>query len=132
MQLVGRRNTIASPDRAAFGDRLRQIRKSQALTQTELGARMGISQRLVAYYESEGGSPSPELVVRFAEALEIAPDALLGTQKKKRAHTDAPSPESVRVWKRFRRIQELPESDRKTVLRMIDAFVEGATRKKRA
>jgi transcriptional regulator with XRE-family HTH domain len=130
MQLVGRRKTIVSPDRAAFGDRLKQIRKSQGLTQTELGARMGISQRLVAYYESEGGSPSPELVVRFAEALEVNPDALLGTQKKKRPAAE--SPENVRVWKRFRRIQELPESDRKTVLRMIDAFVEGATRKKRA
>jgi hypothetical protein len=42
------------------------------------------------------------------------------------------SPDSVRVWKRFRRIQELPESDRKTALRMIDAFVEGASRKRRA
>jgi transcriptional regulator with XRE-family HTH domain len=93
---------------------------------------MGISQRLVAYYEAEGGSPSPELLVRFAEALEVAPDALLGTEKKKRGRVEAASPDSVRVWKRFRRIQELPESDRKTVLRMIDAFVEGASRKRRA
>ena len=129
MQIVGRRKKITSPDRAVFGDRLRQLRKEQGLTQTELGKRVGISQRLVAYYEAQGGSPSPELLVKFADALGISTNTLLGVGRSARV-ADRPNPESVRVWRRFRRVQELPEGDRKTVLRMIDAFVEGSRRKR--
>lgn len=127
MQIVGRRKKVESPDRAAFGDRLRQLRKSQALTQTELGERMGISQRLVAYYEAQGGSPSPELLVRFAEALGVSTSELLGVTSRA---SERPNPDSVRLWRRFRRVQELPEGDRKTIFRMIDTFVEGSRRKR--
>lgn len=127
MQIVGRRKKVESPDRAAFGDRLRQLRKSQALTQTELGERMGISQRLVAYYEAQGGSPSPELLVRFAEALGVSTSELLGVTARA---SERPNPDSVRLWRRFRRVQELPEGDRKTIFRMIDTFVEGSRRKR--
>jgi transcriptional regulator with XRE-family HTH domain len=129
MQIVGRRKKMGSPDRVVFGDRLRQLRKEQGLTQTALGERMGISQRLVAYYEAQGGSPSPELLVKFADALGVSTNTLLGVDRSVRA-ADRPNPESVRVWRRFRRVQELPEGDRKTVLRMIDAFVEGSRRKR--
>jgi transcriptional regulator with XRE-family HTH domain len=127
MQIVGRRKKVDSPDRAAFGDRLRQLRKSQALTQAELGERMGISQRLVAYYEAQGGSPSPELLVRFAEALGVSTSELLGVTSRS---NERPNPDSVRLWRRFRRVQELPEGDRKTIFRMIDTFVEGSRRKR--
>jgi DNA-binding XRE family transcriptional regulator len=34
----------------SFGDRLAPIRKSRALTQAELGKRLGVSQRVIAYY----------------------------------------------------------------------------------
>ena len=84
MQIVGRRKKITSPDRAVFGDRLRQLRKEQGLTQTELGKRVGISQRLVAYYEAQGGSPSPELLVKFADALGISTNTLLGVRPDER------------------------------------------------
>lgn len=130
MQIVGKRKNVSSPDRATFGDRLRQLRKTEGLTQTQLGERMGISQRLVAYYEAQGGSPSPELVVRFAEAIGVSTNTLLGVDRSRVA--DRPNPESVRLWRRFRSVQELPESDRKTVFRMIDTFVEGAKRKRQA
>ena len=130
MQIVGRRKKISSPDRAVFGDRLRQLRKEQGLTQTELGKRMGISQRLVAYYEAQGGSPSPELLVKFADALSVSTNALLGVDRSPRA-ADRPNPDNVRAWRRFRSVQELPEGDRKTVFRMIDAFVADARRKRR-
>lgn len=130
MQIVGKRKNVRSPDRATFGDRLRQLRKTQGLTQTQLGEQMGISQRLVAYYEAQGGSPSPELVVRFAEALGVSTTLLLGVDRSRLA--DRPNPESVRLWRRFRNVQELPEGDRKTIFRMIDTFVEGSKRKRRA
>jgi transcriptional regulator with XRE-family HTH domain len=129
MRFVGKRKKIDAPDRATFGDRLRQLRKEQGLTQTQLGQRMGISQRLVAYYEAQGGSPSPELLVKFADALGVSTHVLLGVDRSSRA-ADRPNPESVRLWRRFRSVQALPEADRKTVFRMIDAFVAGSKRKR--
>lgn len=99
--------------------------EKQGLTQTELGDRIGISQRVVTYYEREGGTLSPDLLVKFAEALDVSTDALLGVQRDARhAAADIQKPASLALWRRFRRIEQFPDHDRKTILRMIDALAE--------
>ena len=39
---------------------------------------VGVSQRLMTHYETQGGSPSPDLLIRFAEALEVSVPVLMG------------------------------------------------------
>ena len=39
------------------GDRIRELRKLRGFTQTELGKLIGVSQRVITYYENEGGHP---------------------------------------------------------------------------
>jgi transcriptional regulator with XRE-family HTH domain len=111
-----------------FGERLRRFRQAKGLTQTQLGQKAVISKRMVAYYEIQGGTPAPELLVRLAEALEVTTDALAG--RKQGLRRDGPlSPESLRIWRRVKRIEELPVHDRKTILKMIDAMADVARRK---
>ena len=110
-----------------FGERLRGLRKAKGLTQTELGELVGISQRVVTYYEHEGGSPSPELLVRFAKALGLPCEVLLGL--KQPVATTEPA-DNLRLQRRFRRLGELPTHDQKAVLRMIDALADHAGRRK--
>jgi hypothetical protein len=78
---------------------------------------------MVAYYEIQGGEPRPELVTRLSEALGVSVAVLLGQKDSmKRQLPEAPS--QVRLWRRFKRIEELPVHDRKTILKMIDAMAD--------
>ena len=61
-----------------FGARLAAIRQARGLTQTELGAAAGVSQRVIAYYETESTQPPGALLVDFARALKVSSDELLG------------------------------------------------------
>jgi len=111
----------------SMGERIRRLRLAKGLTQTELGRRTGLSKRMVAYYEIQGGMPSAALLVRLAEALGVSLAVLAG--KKETAESRLPAPESVRLWRRFKRLAELPPHDRKTVLKMIDAMADAVGRK---
>lgn len=106
-----------------LGDRIRRFRKVKGLTQTELGEIVGISQRLMTYYETQGGRPAADLLARFAEALDVSTDVLLG-----RTEADDPraaaSPQTLRLWRRLRRIEEIPPQDQKAILKMIDALAD--------
>jgi len=39
-----------------FGDRLAELRQRRGLTQTALGAAVGVSKRVIAYYEADGAA----------------------------------------------------------------------------
>ncbi len=125
-----KRRVRATTQAETVGDRIRRYRKAKAWTQTQLGEAVGISQRLVAYYEAQGGSPSPDLLMSFAEALGVTTNALLGVDRTRGAEPMTAG--SLRLWKRFRRLEQLPEHDRKTVLKMIDTLAENASRKRGA
>jgi DNA-binding XRE family transcriptional regulator len=45
----------------SFGDRLARLRQAAGLSQRDLAAEVGISQRMVAYYEKETGHPPTHL-----------------------------------------------------------------------
>src|SRR5438477_628659 len=89
-----------------LGDRIRRLRLSKGLTQAELGRRVGLSQRMVAYYEVQGGAPSADLLRRFADALGSSSDSLLGRAAERRGGTS--SALSSRLMRRLRRLEELP------------------------
>lgn len=109
------------------GDRIRELRKLKGMTQTELGKLAGVTQRVITYYENEGGSLSPELLARIAEALGASADQLLGRRGGRVAGT---APENLRLWRRLKRIEDLPPQDKKAVLKMIDAMTERSGKRK--
>ena len=63
---------------ASFGDRLASLRKAAGYTQVELAAEMGITQRMVAYYEAPNAQPPAHLLPQMAQALDVGSDVLLG------------------------------------------------------
>jgi len=102
-----------------LGPRVAQLRRARGLTQDEFGARVGLSQRMVAYYESQKGNPPADLLPKFAEVLDVSIDELFG-RRPRAAKTDAPR--NLRLWRKLRRVETLPPKDREAVLRLIDAF----------
>ncbi len=66
-----------------FGERLAAIRKDRGLTQAQLGEMVGVSNRVIAYYETESGQPPGALLVDLCRALRVSADELLGIKPPK-------------------------------------------------
>lgn len=107
-----------------LGQRIARIRKERGLTQEELAKRIGIIQRLVSSYERNKLRPHAEMVVRFARALEVSADAILGLSPDHHSNHGL----DLRLLRRMKRIQELPAGQQRTLIRTIDTFLRDAER----
>ncbi len=103
-----------------FGEPLTALRQRRGLTQVELGAGVGVSNRVIAYYESETAQPPGALLVDLAHALHVTTDELLGVAP---LH-ETLSPKTARLLKRLRRIEELPPADQRAVHKLVEAMLE--------
>ena len=62
-------------------------RQSCGLTHDELGCRVGLSNRMVAYYEREDAEPPGALLPDLARALKVSTDELLGVKALPETHS---------------------------------------------
>jgi transcriptional regulator with XRE-family HTH domain len=104
---------------ASFGKRMAQIRKARGITQAELSKRIGVSRRMVVYYESQSDFIPGEHLSSIAKALKVSTDELLGL--KGLALKD--SGESMRLMNKLRMISQLPPRQRKAVIDYADALL---------
>ena len=110
------------------GQRIRRLRRAKGLSQETLGQRVGLSQRMMAYYEIQGGIPSADLLRKLADALGVSTDMLLGRASE--PHRAAPPTSNLRLLKRLMRVEELPSHDRKMILKLIDTMANEVRRRK--
>jgi len=66
------------PTANSTGDRLRAGREALGLTQAELAAALGVHQTMISQYERGDRTPGLKLAGRWAAALGITVDRLLG------------------------------------------------------
>jgi transcriptional regulator with XRE-family HTH domain len=126
---MAKRGPKATASRQALGARIRRYRLEKGLTQTQLGKLVGVSQRVVAYYEVRGVSPPPELLLRICDALKVPVEELFGRKKGPKGQTGSPS-RNVRRQRHINRLDELTPADRKALFRIIDALAERNLRRK--
>lgn len=107
----------------AFGDRLARLRSAAGYSLRELAMEVGISHRMIIYYEKHRGSPPAHLVPRLAKALGVSADQLLGLEPSQRKRNGA---RDSRLWRRFLQIEKLPPADRKPIIQVLDAFLAKA------
>lgn len=67
----------------SFGKRLTYLRKLYGLSFEELGAKLGIQENAVRFYEEDGLSPSVELLICMGGYFEVSIDYLVGVEVKK-------------------------------------------------
>lgn len=103
-----------------FGQRLKQLRKAKGLTQVELGKLIGVSQRLLTYYERRSKHIPANLLPALAKALRISVDELLGLKSTKEEFI----PKHSRIWKKLIMVEELPPKDQKVILHYINTIVK--------
>ena len=111
----------ATPDQTGFGARLAELRKAAGFTQVEMAAELGISQRMVAYYESPNAAPPAHLLPHMATVMGVSIDEMFGrTTKRKLAKQEGDS----RLRRRLLAIEKLEVAEKRQVLQLIDAFIE--------
>ena len=102
------------------GSRIARIRKQRGFTQHELGERIGILHSLVSDYERGRLKINDEMIVRFSLALSVTTDELLGLREME---TGENGHISLRVARRMKQIDELPEGRKKAILRTFDDLI---------
>lgn len=103
-----------------FGKRLAGFRKASGLTQQQLGEKVGVSKRVIAYYEGETSYPPAHLVSPLATALNVTTDELLGLKEAKGTR----SPDLAALWRRLKVVENFSEKERKAVLQYVDIIAE--------
>jgi len=107
----------------SFGQRMARLRKASGLTQAQIAERIGISRRMVAYYEGQGDRPPAHVLDQLAAALHVSADQLLG---RRPAAEEVQAPFDVRVWRRLRVVEKLSPADRNAVIKYAEALARGA------
>jgi transcriptional regulator with XRE-family HTH domain len=94
------------------------------MTQKELGAMVGVSNRVIAYYEKETNFPPAHLITPLAKALSTTTDELLGL-KESTLDFDI---SNAALWRKLKIVEKLPKKDQKAVLYYIDMIAKNRDR----
>lgn len=118
---------ITKEDRAFFvslGTRIAELRKVQNITQVQLAATLDISQQTMNAYEMGHRRVPVSALSVLARALGVSVEELLGdtaSAAKKRG----PAP---KLQQQIERIQQLPRTQQKFVMQMLDTVLQQAGR----
>ena len=118
LRMPGRVTTRPGPSprkKEGPGDRLSRFRRERGISQSELAGRVGVTQRVMSYYESGRTRIPAEMLLRIADALKISVYEILGRAASNR------SPKNKKLWKVLEKLEAMPPHDQKVVIRYIDA-----------
>lgn len=113
----------AQNKKSSFGTMLVTFRKERGLTQHQLAKLAGISQRMIAYYESqEEVNPPMDVIAAIAKALNIKFDDLLGNPDSSEHQSELAQIDS-RTLGKLKMILSLPKSERHIIYTLAEAFI---------
>lgn len=94
-----------------IGEHIMLLRKQKGLSQAELGKAIGTSGDVIGRYERDVITPSIDVIVKVADALEVSIDFLVGKTKMVL---------DKQAVKRLEDISKLPDDNKNFVLNLID------------
>jgi transcriptional regulator with XRE-family HTH domain len=106
-----------------LGQRLARLRKERGLTQKQIAESTGLIQELVSSYELDKLRLNSDMILRFAEVLEVSADELLRGSKSTVAAKKQPS---IKLVRRMEQIEGLPLYEQRALLTTIDKFLTAA------
>jgi transcriptional regulator with XRE-family HTH domain len=101
--------------------RIAELRKERGYTQKELAEKIDIPWTLISDYERGKLRLHDKVISKFATALEVSSDEILGLAALPRREAKP----SLRIVRRLKRIETLPPSKQKALLQIIDGFLKG-------
>jgi transcriptional regulator with XRE-family HTH domain len=107
----------------SLGQRLARLRKERGWTQKQIAERTGLIQELVSNYETDKLRLNADMILRFAEVLEVSTDELLRGSK---STVTAKKQPSIKLVRRMEQIEALPLYEQRALLTTIDKFLASA------
>ncbi len=107
-----------------FGKRLKSIRRSKGLTQSQLADMLNTSQRMIAHYENHDNRPRIDKIKAIADALHVSIEELVGDDIKKGKKKTKEEEVSYSIMKRVKVIEKLPLRDQRAIFRLINSLAE--------
>lgn len=108
-----------SRKRTAFGNRIHQAREAKGISQKQLADKIGVSQRVLSWWEREPVALKTEQLSALAQALQVSADFLLGREA---TPPRAKGPKG-RMLKLFEIASNLPRKQQEKVAAVLEPFV---------
>lgn len=119
---------MAAKDKAFYeqlGRRIAEARKVAGITQVELAKTLGIAQQTLAHYEGGVSRLPIALLPAVAKAIGSPIEALLGEELKRSSGKRGPA---SRLQQQLDQVTQLPKSQQKFVMQMLDTVLTQASR----
>lgn len=104
-----------------FGQKLSEVRKQKNLSQRDLAKLTGISQRMIAHYETRASNIPLDKLIIIIKTLGISLDELMELKKLREIK---PVEKPSRLMNKLIKVENLPKSAQKTILKTINAFLK--------
>jgi transcriptional regulator with XRE-family HTH domain len=118
---------ISANERAFFqrlGTRVAELRRSQNITQVEMAATLGVSQQTINSYEVGRRRIPVSALPTLARSLGVSLEELFGDDAAA-AKKRGPAP---KLQQQIERIQQLPRTQQRFVMQMLDTVIAQASR----
>jgi len=103
-----------------LGNRIQELRKLNKLSQTELANKINLSKSQIIRYETKGVQPPADILNKLADLLNTSIDYLINGDTTEKAIS---SLKDVELLKQFKEIDQMPEEEKKTILKVISAYI---------
>ena len=124
------REKVANELDEIIGHRLRSFRLAAKMSQSDLGAKLGVTFQQIQKYENGKNRLSGSRLIKAAETLKVMPAQLLGTNGSRKVDTDQfdvfaePAVNSM-----VREMKKLPFHQRRAAARAMTYLIEAFTLK---
>ena len=107
-------------NKSRFPERLKTLRLTKGLSQTELARKLKINPNNIGRYERGESNPNTKFLKAIADALDVSTDYLYDGVEEDAAVADLGDKELLDM---FTRVEKLPQQDKKLVKEFLGAFV---------
>lgn len=108
-----------------FGDRLKKLRESKHLKQSDLAKELGIGRTTLSNYELNNREPDFNTLGKIANYFNVSIDYLLGNSTEKDSSEMHEVDELEQEFEELRdKMKNISPSKRKKILKMIELFEE--------
>lgn len=102
------------------GERIKELRTSLGLTQSDLAKKVGLTYIQIGRYETKKAQPSSDVLQKIAQALNTTNDFLMNGATHEMASSQLTDKE---LLNQFKAVEQLSKEDKNVIKIFIDAFL---------
>ena len=96
---------------SVLGNRIRSLREDQDLTQKELSTMIGLTPKMISFYENNQRTPPIDILLKISRIFDVDINYLVGLSSSKNAQVSAKniSPQELNLLQYYRKVKKVNE-----------------------